>query len=498
METPEKKPKSNVVSNVLFYGFIVVGLIVLIVIISFYYYTHTQKYLLEKHIKSNSSGMKKLEGDPLPSKIKWFADAKLGLFVHYGVYSQIGSDSAEWHLELAKPLVTDYFKNALTFNPSNFSAKYYVDHMKKFGLKYVCITLRHHDGFTLYNQNVANSTPNWNSGASKAGTRDFIMELKKEVEANGLYFCIYHTIMDWTHKDYAVRRSYNNAYTTQPNMRNFVNYLKDSVKDSLTRYTPKMIWFDGGWESCWTADYGKELRDMIDAMKIGVIYNDRTSPNAGLSHSIRLTAEGDFQTPERIQPTTDVPREIYWETCETIGKKWGYWTEDEKASNLKSAFQILTIAVNSLTNNGNFLINIGPKGDGTFPAGMVTVGTQCGGFINAHEEAIFGTRKGMSMSKTYPGKSCFKFTDKEKGINNSSMFVFVANNDWESNCTKNYSLEIPYNVVTNVSLVKTKKTVSFKQKLNTLEILNLGPCPDVYFGVIRIDFKDPFLYVKDS
>ena len=188
------------------------------------------------------------------ARMKWFAEARFGLFIHWGVYSVPAGEwkgktnYGEWFLEETHMPVSQYEKFAQQFNPVKFDAKQWVALAKEAGMKYIVITSKHHDGFGMF----PSQETDW-CIKSTPFQRDPLKELSAACREAGIKFCLYHSIMDWHHPDWGTRRAWNDKATGKPDMDRYTAYMKRQLKELVTNYGPLgILWFDGEWESPWT------------------------------------------------------------------------------------------------------------------------------------------------------------------------------------------------------------------------------------------------------
>ena len=211
-------------------------------------------------------------------RMKWWKDARFGLFIHWGLYSVPagvwGSDTnhAEWIRTTAKIPIHEYEKFVPQFNPEKFNAEAWVQMAKAAGMKYIVITTKHHDGFNMFDSKETDfdimSTP---------FHRDVMKELSAACQKEGIQLCFYHSIMDWHHPDYLPRRGWEtDRPTTGANFDDYVTYMKSELKELLTNYGKiGVLWFDGEWESTWNHQRGKDLYDYVRSLQPSIIVNNR-------------------------------------------------------------------------------------------------------------------------------------------------------------------------------------------------------------------------------
>ena len=295
------------------------------------------------------------------ARMEWWREAKYGQFIHMGAYSYLGgyykgtkyTGYSEWIMEKMKISKTDYMANAAAnFNPVDFDAEKIVSDAKAAGEKYIIITSRHHEGFSIYDTQIRNfkdySLFSVGNGGNYTGP-DPLKALSRECKKQGLHFGAYITIMDWydpsqeNYKD-IVSDSAKAEYKAQ---------LKGQVKELIEDYGVEVFFFDGDWVSWWTNDDGKEMYRYILSLNEKCIVNDRVGHN-------RSKTIGDYSTPEQKIP--DTGSDYDWESCVTMNGSWGYKVGD---NNWKTPQWIITSLLDVTSKGGNLLLNVGPNGNGT-------------------------------------------------------------------------------------------------------------------------------------
>ena len=327
---------------------------------------------------------------PLPS---WFKDGKFGMFIHWGPYSVLGGewrgkrieqgDIAEWIMERFRIPVEDYRKIAATFNPTGFDAREWVALAKRTGMKYLIVTAKHHDGFVMFHSkasgyNIFDYTP---------FRRDPLKELSEACAEAGLKFCVYYSHReDWDHP-YA----YGNVWdyeTSQTNLDTmdhpelFRKYLDGKaipqLRELLTNYGPLgIVWFDRGM---YTQEQGREFADLVHSLQPQCLVNGR------VGHYDKELL-GDYQSlTDNGMPQGGI--EEYWETPQTLNDTWGYSRFDQ---NWKSPEVIIRRMVSVVSKGGNYLLNVGPTGEGIIPRPSVDILDEVGAWIGRNGESIYGT-----------------------------------------------------------------------------------------------------------
>ncbi len=196
------------------------------------------------------------------NRMEWWRDATFGMFIHWGVYAVPAGiykeeeipNIGEWIMNTSKIPIPEYEEFAKQFNPLKYDAEEWVRIARDAGMKYIVITSKHHDGFSL-----------WDSQVSEYDVMDFapikkdlLGELRDACDKYGIRLCFYHSIMDWHHPDAQGTHypTYNTQEKSNPNFNNYVqNFLKPQVKELIENYSPDVLWFDGEWIPEWTHEY---------------------------------------------------------------------------------------------------------------------------------------------------------------------------------------------------------------------------------------------------
>ena len=194
-------------------------------------------------------------------RLRWFTEGRFGMFIHWGVYSVPAGEwgdkkgCGEWLMENAKIPVSQYEQFARQFNPVRFDAREWVRIAKGAGMKYLVITSKHHDGFSMYRSDLTD----WSLKATPF-QRDPLKELADACQEADLKLGFYYSIMDWHHPDWPERRAWNDRATGVPDMDRYTAFMKGQLKELLTRYGPiGILWFDGDTEKPWSHERGVDL-----------------------------------------------------------------------------------------------------------------------------------------------------------------------------------------------------------------------------------------------
>ena len=313
-------------------------------------------------------------------KMEWFKDAKLGIFIHWGIYAVNGIDES-WSFFNEYLSHEDYLKQVDGFTASNYNPKQWASLIKNSGAGYAVITAKHHDGFALWDTKFGELNVT-NSPAKQDLIGPFVSELRKQKLKVGLYY----SLPDWSYEDYPNATRNKKRYVVDSlRWQQFLSYYHGQLKELNGRYKPDLYWFDGDWEFNAEQWKAREVRDFLL----------KDNPNAIINS--RLRGYGDYATPEQGLPVVK-PKETYWELCMTMNNSWGYQGNDKE---YKTPNQVIRIFVDCLSMGGNLLLDIGPKADGTIPKEQEDILNELGRWTNKHKEAIYGTRSGMPYGHFY-------------------------------------------------------------------------------------------------
>ncbi len=320
-------------------------------------------------------------------KMDWFEDAKLGIFIHWGIYSVDGI-SESWSFFNNYISHDNYMKQLNGFTAQNYKPKEWASLIRQAGAKYAVITTKHHDGISLWNTEADKAISTLKNAAAK---QDVLSPFVKAIKDEGLHTGLYYSLPDWSHPYYDVFTRNRKRYqlSAEPNRWNrYVQYYQKQLSELSEQYKPELIWFDGDWEH--SADEWKAQETLALLRK----YNPDIIINSRLNH------HGDYETPEQGIPVTR-PESKFWELCYTMNDSWGYQPFDKK---YKSPNMIIRTLVDCIAMGGNLLLDIGPKADGSIPDKQLHILKQLGRWTNKHARAIYGTRAGIP-AENYLGKS---------------------------------------------------------------------------------------------
>jgi len=323
-------------------------------------------------------------------RMKWWTDARFGMFIHWGLYALPARH--EWVKNGERMTNEQYQKYFELFDPDLYNPKEWARMAKAAGMRYVVLTAKHHEGFCLwdskYTDYKATNTP---------FGKDLIKEYVEAFRAEGLKVGFYYSLIDWHHPDYTIDRVHPQRQESDADyaklnagkdMNKYREYLKNQVRELLTNYGEiSIIWFDfsfPGKNGKGRADWDSEnLLKLARSLQPGIIVDDRLD--------LEDVAGGwDFTTPEQEKvakwPERNGTR-IPWETCQTFSGSWGYYRDEYT---WKSPAQLIELLVESVSKGGNLLLNVGPTARGTFDYRAQASLAAVGEWMKVNGRSVYG------------------------------------------------------------------------------------------------------------
>jgi alpha-L-fucosidase len=362
-------------------------------------------------------------------RMEWWRDAKFGLFIHWGVYSvpagvykgENVNRSSSWIMQYKHIPVAEYKEYAKQFNPVKYDPEQWVELAKEAGMKYLVITTKHHDGFALYDSKVTD----WDVVDASPYGKDLLKPLVESCRKNDIRIGFYYShAVDYVHPggevqslDFKPGGQWDPAQKTKDMDTYFRELVVPQVKELLTSYGKiDILWWDGGgWYSV-----NRKRADMILTVT-------NEYPDLLMNNRLGGDYSCDWSTPEQYIPSTGLDYD--WETCMTMNDTWGYRSWDH---NWKSAESLLKNLIDIVSKGGNYLLNIGPKADGTIPEASVERLKTIGKWMKVNSESIYGTT--TSPFENIPWGRC---TKKDAGNGTTQLFLHVF--DWP----EDGKLEVP-------------------------------------------------------
>jgi len=334
------------------------------------------------------------------NKMQWFKDARLGIFIHWGIYAVNGIDES-WSFYNGYISYEDYMKQLQGFTATAYNPAEWASLIKESGAKYAVMTSKHHDGVALWDTKQGDLSVVRKTPAARDLVTPFVSSLRKQGIKVGLYF----SLLDWSNPDYPNFTRNEKRYTEDTvRWSRFLDFDFGQIGELGRNFNPDLYWFDGDWEQSAEQWKAADIRKMILDRNPAAIINSR------------LQGYGDYATPEQGLPVKK-PADKYWELCMTINDSWGYQQNDRE---FKSPGQIINIFSECLSKGGNMLLDIGPKADGSIPAEEVNVLKELGKWTRKHAEAIYGTEGGLPAGYFYGPSTISK--------DSTMLYLFVHGN----------------------------------------------------------------------
>ncbi len=424
-------------------------------------------------------------------RMHWWREARFGMFIHWGVYAQLAGaydghqqlkSGAEWIMNMNKIPVADYQAVAKQFNPVKFNADEWVLAAKNAGMKYIVITAKHHDGFALFKSDASK----WNIVDATPYGKDILKQLAASCKKYGMRLGFYYSqAQDWNNggsatwkkaadgwlrPDSAIIDAYTKAHkghwdpvqTEKP----FAEYIDKvavpQVKELLTNYGDvSVLWWDTPTDM--TPEFALKFQALLK-LQPNIITNDRLE---------RPDFPGDTKTPEQRIPKPSELDGIDWETCMTMNGTWGFRATDH---NWKSTETLIHNLCDIASKGGNYLLNVGPKADGTFPDESITRLKEIGDWMKVNSEAIYATKR-----SPLPLVDWGRCTEKDND-NNTTLYLEVFN--WP----KDGKLVVPAvpNGVISATLIGNNGKVIAKNQGSTVELTLPATAPNAYASVVKL------------
>ncbi|PSL47237.1 alpha-L-fucosidase [Chitinophaga niastensis] len=330
--------------------------------------------------------------------LKWFQEAKFGLFIHWGLYSKLAGrwndssyyGSGEWIMNRAKAPAAEYARVAQTFNPVGFDAQEWAKTAKEAGIKYMVITAKHHEGFSMFDSKVTD----FDIMDASPYKKDPMKALSAACREQGIHFGFYYSqFLDWHEPNGG-----GNSWDFKNKEKDYQEYYRTKsipqLKELLTNYGPLgLVWFDmpGGL----TTEQTKQMIDSLRLLQPNCLFSSRVGHDLGDYRDF-----GDSELPP-------VPIAGAWESIYTHNDSWGYIQHD---LNFKSPSEIIRLLSNVASKGGNLMLNVGPDGNGKWPVYSVVYLKATGKWLQVYGESIYGTTYGLipaqpwGVTTSKPGK----------------------------------------------------------------------------------------------
>lgn len=390
---------------------------------------------------------------------EWFANAKFGLFIHWGPFSIPGD--GEWVMQQRNITVKNYTRLMDFFNPEKFDAAQWVSMAKNAGMKYITLITRHHDGFSMWDTkysdfNIMNSPYH----------KDIVKAIADECHKQGIKLFLYYSLLDWRRDDYSYwtgRTGQGTGRTVHGNWSDYIKFMENQLTELLTNYGEiGGIWFDGYWDQ--TAPEGAADRTPKVDWHLDEIYAliHKLQPQCliGNNHHLSPLPGEDFQMFEQDLPgenksglSYQKPSDLPLESCVTMNNSWGFNITD---TSYKTPKQLIDLLVKASGYGANLLLNIGPMPNGVVQPEFRERLAYMGNWLHTYGESIYNTKGGYIQPKKWGAIT-------QKG---DTMFVHVLNDSSTTIALENF----PYKKITKAYLLKDNSSIKTSLKNGALDI----------------------------
>ncbi|WP_342990191.1 MULTISPECIES: alpha-L-fucosidase [Bacteroides] len=436
-------------------------------------------------------------------KMKWWREARFGMFIHWGPYSILGGvyndylqrvGGTEWIMNRCKIPVKEYRDITRTFNPVKYNAEAWVKMAKDAGMKYIVITAKHHDGFAMFkseasNYNIVDFTPY---------KKDVLDALAKACRKHGMKLGFYYSqIQDWNNPGgttgrrpmsqgwpnpkaeeidaytLAHRGSWDPLQQTATREEYFERVAIPQIKELLTNYGDIAVFF---WDtpSEMTEEYAEKISALFKDYP-HIITNDRL-----IRDSEKYT--GDYKTPEQTIPTVKQLDGTDWETCMTLNDSWGY----KKRGNVwKTSRTLILSLIDIASKGGNFLLNIAPDGEGAIPEINYRRLKDVGDWMKKYSESIYGTER-VKVKEPQWGRCTQKFVG-------GKTYVYLHVIDWPEDGKLLFRV---YENASSATLLHNGEALKFKNTHDGIYLDLPQEAPDAYVSVIKLVYDKQLPKVK--
>lgn len=405
---------------------------------------------------------------------QWFQDAKFGIFLHWGLYSELGGAGkmgiAEWIMNEEQIPARHYERLAKFFNPTAFNADAWASTFKSAGAKYVVITSKHHEGFAMF----ASKVSPYNIVAATPFKRDPLAELAAACRKQGIKLFFYYSQLDWHHPDYFPRGTtgHGSERPAAGDWDRYIDYQNGQLRELLTQYGPiGGIWFDGWWDQKDTA--------MRNRWRLGetyrLIHSLQPAALIGNNHHQTPFPGEDFQMFERDLPgennmgfNSATVSSLPLEMAETMNGSWGFNLIDDQYKSTRTLVRSLVAAAGR---NANFLLNTGPLPNGELqPENAQTLG-EIGQWLRQYGESVYGTRGGPVAPRPW-------------GVTTrSGNRIYVHVLDWSDP-----QLFVPLaETIRSARLLRDGRPVEFRKRPGGIELTLPAGVPNEWDRVVRLD-----------
>lgn len=414
--------------------------------------------------------MTSLSTSALADRTEWFREARYGMFIHWGVYAVPAGEwegetirgIGEWIMRFRRIPVDQYKAFAPDFTADQYDPEYWAELAERAGMKYVVITAKHHDGFSLYDSSVSD----WDVMASGA-KRDLLTPLAEAVRKRGMKFGLYYSqAQDWVHPGGAVLGNRDNIWDPAQKG-DYDAYLKNialpQVREIIEKYDPAILWWDTPMDM--TPERVAPFAELM-AEHSHIINNNRLGEGFA----------GDTMTPEQHIPPRGYPGKMF-EVCMTMNDTWGYKKNDQ---NWKSTQRLVRMLSDIASKGGNFLLNIGPRADGTIPQESIDRLEAMGRWMEVNSEAIYATEASPFPRRLPWGR----VTQKKAENGGTTLYLHV----WDWPVDGEILLPTLEELPSSGTLLVDGMSVTAKRTADGILVHLPGQARDPDVSVARLDF----------
>ncbi len=397
----------------------------------------------------------------VPQKWRWFPESRYGLFLHWGPYAAIGRGEQVLFRDHMDPAA--YERSACAWNPKSFDAKAWAADAVRFGMKYACLTARHHDGYCLWDSSLTDYT-----STKQAPARDFVGEYVDAFRSAGLRVGLYYSWLDWR-----VPAFFRGPEKDPEGYAAMIGYMHGQVEELLTRYGKiDYLFFDGTWPRTREDLQSPDLLVKIRRWQPDILVNNRlgaSSQKVGEEDPGADSELGDFGTPER---EIRAEHTRLWESCDVSTQRlWGYGAGEYA----KTPREILDSLCQCAESGGNLLMNVGPDGDGRFPEDVRASLSAVGDWLSRNGEAIYDSQGGDVTEFLTHGRETFR-----------GNYLYLIIKYWDA--SRKIRVNDLLNQVKSASFLGTGMSVDFRRDGEDLILSGLpSRSPDPLFPVIRLE-----------
>ena len=382
-------------------------------------------------------------------RLRWFQNARFGMFIHWGISSLLGR--GEWAMYRERIPREEYAELAKRWRPRRYAPDEWVAVAKSAGMHYIVLTTRHHDGYSLFESKVSEFT-----SAKTAPGRDIVQEFVRACRKGGMKIGFYYSLLDWRFPAY-----FAGPEKDPSGWAKLVEYVHAQVRELMTQYGKiDILWYDGAWPYDARAWRSVKLNRMVRKLQPHILINNRSK------------LPEDFDTPEQHVARSKSGRA--WETCMTMNDHWACWRQDH---NWKSTRQLVMNLMRATSGSGNYLLNVGPKPNGTIPQASVKRLREMGEWMKVNGESIYGCG-----ASPFPGGSVGATTAK-----GSTVYLHIFYWAGEEICIAGVK-----NKVKSATLLATGKKLTVWQEPDSARLFIRGlpkKPPDPYDSVMVLKLQ---------